>query len=91
MYNLTSGKKNLTMNVSINKKGNMMQTTISSKYQVVIPKQAREHLNLKPKQKLTVIEKDKMLILIPKSSLEDLRGIVTGCKTDNYRDKKDRL
>ncbi|NOQ47394.1 MAG: AbrB/MazE/SpoVT family DNA-binding domain-containing protein [Desulfobulbaceae bacterium] len=40
-----------------------MQTTISSKYQVVIPKSAREHLNLKPKQKLTVIEKDKMLIL----------------------------
>lgn len=68
-----------------------MQTTISSKYQVVIPKQAREHLNLKPKQKLTVIEKDKMLILIPKSSLEDLRGIATGTNTDDYRDKKDRL
>ena len=68
-----------------------MQTTISSKYQVVIPKRAREHLNLKPKQKLTVIEKDKMLILIPKSSLEDLRGIAAGSKTDDYRDKKDRL
>ena len=68
-----------------------MQTTISSKYQVVIPKRAREHLNLKPKQKLTVIEKDKMLILIPKSSLEDLRGIAAGTKTDDYRDKKDRL
>ena len=40
-----------------------MQTTISGKYQVVMPKPVREHLNLKPKQKLTVIEKDKMLIL----------------------------
>ena len=49
-----------------------MQTTISSKYQVVIPKPARERLDLKPKQKLTVIEKDKMLILIPQSSTEDL-------------------
>jgi AbrB family looped-hinge helix DNA binding protein len=68
-----------------------MQTTISSKYQVVIPKRAREHLNLKPKQKLTIIEKDKMLILIPQSSLEDLRGIAAGSKTDNYRDKRDRL
>ena len=68
-----------------------MQTTISSKYQVVIPKRAREHLNLKPKQKLTIIEKDKMLILIPKSSFEDLRGIAAGTKTDDYRDKKDRL
>ena len=68
-----------------------MQTTISSKYQIVIPKRAREHLNLKPKQKLTVIEKDKLLILIPKSSLEDLRGIAAGSKTDDYRNKKDRL
>ncbi len=68
-----------------------MQTTISSKYQVVIPKRAREHLNLRPKQKLTVIEKDKMLILIPKSSLDDLRGIAAGAEIDDYREKKDRF
>jgi AbrB family looped-hinge helix DNA binding protein len=67
-----------------------MQTTISSKYQVVIPKPVREHLNLKPRQKLTVIEKDKMLILIPQSSIEELRGIATGANTDVYREKKDR-
>jgi len=68
-----------------------MHTTISSKYQVVIPKAAREHLNLKPNQKLTVIEKDGMLILIPQSTLEDLRGIAAGVKTDDYREKKDRF
>ncbi len=68
-----------------------MQTTISSKYQVVIPKPVREHLNLKPKQKLTVIEKDKMLILIPQASLEELRGIAAGADTGNYREKKDRF
>jgi len=69
----------------------MMQVTISSKYQVVIPKPAREHLNLRPKQKLTVIEKDKMLIFIPQPSLEELRGIAAGAKTDDYREKKDRF
>jgi len=68
-----------------------MQTTISSKYQVVIPKPVREHLDLKPKQKLTVIEKDKMLILIPQSSLEDLKGIAAGAKINDYREKKDRF
>ena len=68
-----------------------MQTTISSKYQVVIPKRMREHLNLKPQQKLTIIEKDKFLILIPQSSLEELRGIAAGAKVDDYREKKDRL
>lgn len=68
-----------------------MQTTISSKYQVVIPKPVREHLNLKPKQKLTVIEKDRMLILIPPVGLDELRGIAAGVSTDDYRDKKDRI
>jgi AbrB family looped-hinge helix DNA binding protein len=67
-----------------------MQTTISSKYQVVIPKPARERLHLKPNQKLTVIEKDRMLILIPQVSLEALRGIAAGANVDDYRDKKDR-
>lgn len=67
-----------------------MQATISSKYQVVIPKPVREHLNLKPKQKLTVIEKDKMLILIPHSSLDELRGIAAGIDISNYREKEDR-
>jgi AbrB family looped-hinge helix DNA binding protein len=68
-----------------------MQTTISSKYQVVIPKPARERLKLKPKQKMTVIEKDGMLTLIPQSSLEELRGIAAGAKIDDYREKKDRF
>jgi AbrB family looped-hinge helix DNA binding protein len=68
-----------------------MQTTISSKYQVVIPKQVREHLNLKPRQKLTVIEKDNMFILLPQSSLEELRGMAAGSRIDDYREKKDRL
>ncbi len=68
-----------------------MQTTISSKYQIVIPKPVREHLHLQPKQKLTVIEKDGMLILLPQQPLEALRGIVTNAKVDDSRDKTDRL
>ncbi|MEA2115781.1 MAG: AbrB/MazE/SpoVT family DNA-binding domain-containing protein [Thermodesulfobacteriota bacterium] len=67
-----------------------MQTTISSKFQVVIPKPVREHLNLKPQQKLTVIEKDKMVILVPQVSLDELRGIASGIKISNYREKRDR-
>ncbi len=64
-----------------------MQTIISNKFQVVIPKPARERLRLRPKQKLTVIEKDHMLILIPQTSLEPLRGIAEGARTDDYREK----
>ncbi len=67
-----------------------MHTTISSKFQVVIPKPVRERLCLKPKQRLTVIEKDNMVILMPQSTLEELRGIAEGAKIDDYREKKDR-
>ena len=88
---LTVKREYLTITASIHNKENEMQTTISSKYQVVIPKQAREHLNLKPKQKLTVIEKDRMLILIPQASLKELRGIASGADTKDYREKKDRF
>jgi AbrB family looped-hinge helix DNA binding protein len=86
---LTFFCENPTLIVSINEKENIVQTTISSKYQVVIPKPIREHLNLKPKQKLTVIEKDKMLILIPHASLNELRGIASDARTADYREKKD--
>ncbi|OQX09912.1 MAG: AbrB family transcriptional regulator [Desulfobulbaceae bacterium A2] len=68
-----------------------MQATISSKYQVVIPKPVRERLNLKPRQKLTVLEKDRMLILVPQVTLEELRGIAAGAKVDDYREKRDRF
>ena len=81
----------LTITPSNEKRENAMQTTISSKYQVVIPKPMREHLNLKPQQKLTIIEKDKFLILIPQSSLEELRGIAAGANVEGYREKRDRL
>ena len=70
---------------------NMMQTTISSKYQVVIPKRIRENLGLRPQQKLTVIEKEEMLILVPQRSLDQVRGIAAGIKLDDHREKKDRL
>lgn len=68
-----------------------MQTTISSKFQVLIPKQTRERLQLKPKQKLTVVEKDGMIILIPQTGLDDLRGIARGADVSGYREKKDRF
>lgn len=68
-----------------------MQVTISSKYQVVIPKPVREHLHLKPKQKLTVIEKDNLVILVPQASLDALRGFAPGIRTDDYREKQDRF
>ena len=67
-----------------------METTISSKYHVVLPRAVRERLQLQPRQKLTVLEKDGMIILMPQVKLEALRGIARGANVSDYRDKKDR-
>jgi AbrB family looped-hinge helix DNA binding protein len=67
-----------------------METTISSKYQVVLPRALRERLQLQPQQKLTVLEKDGMIVLVPQVKLESLRGIARGADISGYREKKDR-
>ena len=67
-----------------------MHTTVSSKYQIVIPKTAREALKLRPQQKLTVLEKDGLLILVPQRTLKAMRGIAAGAKLVDTREKKDR-
>lgn len=69
----------------------MEQTTVSSKYQVVIPKSVRERVSLKPGQKLTVIVKGQIISLVPCPSLEELRGIAQGANTENVREEVDRL
>ena len=68
-----------------------MQTTISSKFQVVIPKALRERLDLHPRQKLTILEKGGILYLVPDQEVTALRGIARGGKVVDYRDKPDRM
>jgi AbrB family looped-hinge helix DNA binding protein len=67
-----------------------MQTTISSKFQVVIPKAIRERLDLRPRQKLTILEKGGILYLVPDQEVKALRGIASGVEVVDYRDKSDR-
>ncbi len=69
----------------------MAHTTISSKYQVVIPKEVRERLHLKPGQKLAVIVRGNVISLVPELPLEELRGYLKGMNTDGLREKVDRL
>lgn len=67
-----------------------METTISSKFQVVIPKAIRGRLGLRPRQKLTILEKGGVLYLIPERALKQLKGIAAGVVVRGYRDKSDR-
>ena len=51
----------------------MTTTTISPKYQVVIPKEIREKLHLKSGQKMTVVTKGGVIYFIPESLLKHSR------------------
>ncbi len=68
----------------------MSHTVVSSKYQVVIPKQVRERVHLQPGQKLAVIVRGNVISLVPELPLEDLRGFVKGISAEGLREKVDR-
>jgi len=65
--------------------------TLSSKFQISIPKAVREHQRWEAGQKLVFIPKGKGVLLVPAPSLDDLRGIAKGADPENYRDRNDRV
>jgi AbrB family looped-hinge helix DNA binding protein len=68
----------------------MARATISPKFQIVIPKEIRERLDLKPGQQVALIDRDGFVALVPQRPISELRGIATGAPTDDYRDESDR-
>jgi AbrB family looped-hinge helix DNA binding protein len=68
----------------------MATTTISPKYQVVIPKDVREKLRLKSGQKMMVVVKGGVVYLIPEKPLESFRGFLKGMNTKDIREDRDR-
>lgn len=68
----------------------MTTTTISQKFQVVIPKNAREALHLKSGQKMTVVVKGGIVYLIPEKPLKAYRGFLRGMDTKNIREDEER-
>jgi len=69
----------------------MDTATLSTKYQLVLPRRAREHLNLRPGMKFTVLSKGGVIFLVPERSMRDYRGVARGSRVHGLREKKDRL
>jgi AbrB family looped-hinge helix DNA binding protein len=65
------------------------QVTVSAKYQVVIPKEARRSIPIRPGQKMVVLVKHGIISLIPVVPLESLRGQAAGLNLADYREEEE--
>lgn len=69
----------------------MNTVTISSKYQVVIPKAVREELNLAPGQIVQVVAHRGRMEFLPVRPAAELRGVLRGLDVSDVREEADRL
>ena len=67
----------------------MYTATISSKYQIIIPREVRWKFGLKPGQKIMFIPYNKTLQVVIVPPIEKARGILKGINTDNIREEVD--
>ncbi|MBW1785514.1 MAG: AbrB/MazE/SpoVT family DNA-binding domain-containing protein [Deltaproteobacteria bacterium] len=65
----------------------MQTVTVSPKYQVVIPKGIRKSLQLRPGQKMLVVEYDGRIEFIPERDITELRGFLKGIDTAFEREE----
>jgi AbrB family looped-hinge helix DNA binding protein len=63
----------------------MQTVTVSPKFQVVIPKEIREAMRLRPGQKLKVVEYEGRIELIPDRDISELKGFLKGINTEFER------
>lgn len=68
----------------------MTTVTISSKYQVVIPREIREQFKLRPGQKLAFIPYKETLRVVIVPPVAEAEGMLPGLDTDPEREKEDR-
>jgi AbrB family looped-hinge helix DNA binding protein len=68
----------------------MPKVTVSPKFQVVIPREVRVSLGLRPGEQLQVFRYGDRIELIPVRSIREMRGFLKGIDTSVERDP-DRL
>ena len=69
----------------------MDTVTISSKYQMVIPRAIREKWKIKPGQKVRMIIFGNRLEVVPVRDIREARGFLKGMNSDIKREEDDRV
>jgi len=65
----------------------MLTVTVSPKFQVVIPRPVRDNLQIRPGQKMQVVEYEGRIELLPERDIAELRGFLKGINTEFERDE----
>ena len=69
----------------------METVTVSRKFQIVIPESIRKILNIKPGEKMVVIEKDGIIRMIRVAEIKKAKGIAKGVSVRDLRDEYERV
>ncbi len=69
----------------------METVSVSTKFQVVIPRATRKQWRIEPGQKMQVIGCDNRVVFIPVRPIEAARGSLRGIDTTIERDEEDRV
>ena len=64
----------------------MHTVTVSSRFQVIIPRRIRKALSIEPGQKVRVILYDNRIEMIPVRPIGELRGLLRGIDTTVERE-----
>jgi AbrB family looped-hinge helix DNA binding protein len=65
----------------------MKSVTISPKYQVVIPREVRESMEIKPGSKVQILLYENRIELIPMKNMRRMRGFLKGMDSTVERER----
>lgn len=69
----------------------VVTTKVSSRFQIVIPKAARDAAGIQEGQVLGVVVREGTIVLVPHRPLAAYRGMFPGLDAEGLRDEGDRL
>ncbi len=69
----------------------MTAVKVSPKYEIVIPKDIREAMGIRPGQKIQLIRFGDQIRLVPVRPIEEMRGCLKGVNVTIERDDEDRV
>ncbi|MBM4036767.1 MAG: AbrB/MazE/SpoVT family DNA-binding domain-containing protein [Planctomycetes bacterium] len=66
----------------------MAAVTVSPKYQIVIPREIRERMGIRPGQKVALMPFGGKVVLVPIRPMKEMRGFLKGIDTTIERDEE---